>query len=109
MNHPYTFDPLPQPVVATGEFVFAAVGLDHGHIFGMTDGLIGAGAVVKWVFDESPDRIAAFTQRYPTARVASSEQEVLDDPEVRLVATAAIASERAPIGLRAIEDRKSVV
>lgn len=106
MNHPYTFDPLPKPVVAPGDFAFAAVGLDHAHIFGMTDGLIGAGATVTWVFDEDPDRVATFTQRYPTARVASSEQEVLDDPEVRLVATAAVPSERASIGLRAIEAGK---
>src|SRR5690606_15291951 len=102
MSHPYTFDPLPQPAVTPGEFAFAAVGLDHGHIFGMTDGLIGAGATVTWVFDENPERAAAFAEKYPTARIASSEQQVLDDPDVRLVATAAIASERAPIGLRAI-------
>ncbi len=106
MNHPYTFDPLPQPVVAPGEFAFAAVGLDHAHIYGMTDGLIGAGATVTWVFDEDPARVASFTEQYPTARVASSEQQVLDDPEVRLVATAAIPSERASIGLRAIEAGK---
>ncbi|WP_205324662.1 Gfo/Idh/MocA family protein [Glycomyces sp. YM15] len=106
MNHPYTFDPLPQPVVERGEFAFAAIGLDHGHIFGMTDGLIGAGATVTWVFDDDPERAAAFAQRYPTARIASSEQEVLGDPDVRLVATAAIPSERAPIGLRAIEAGK---
>ncbi|MGN6220678.1 MAG: Gfo/Idh/MocA family protein [Microbacterium sp.] len=106
MNHPYTFDPLPQPVVAPGEFAFAAVGLHHAHIYGMTDGLIGAGATVTWVFDEDPARVASFTERYPTARVASSEQQVLDDPEVRLVATAAIPSERASIGLRAIEAGK---
>ncbi|MBG6237821.1 putative dehydrogenase [Mycetocola sp. CAN_C7] len=106
MTHPYTFDPLPQPVVESGQFVFAAVGLDHGHIYGMTDGLIGAGATVKWVFDSDPDRAADFVKRYPTARVAGSEQEVLDDPDVRLVASAAIASERAPIGLRAMEAGK---
>ncbi|MGK9220556.1 MULTISPECIES: Gfo/Idh/MocA family protein [unclassified Microbacterium] len=106
MSHPYTFDPLPQPAVAPGEFAFAAVGLDHGHIFGMTDGLLGAGATVTWVFDENPERAAAFAEKYPTARIASSEQQVLDDPDVRLVATAAIASERAPIGLRAIEAGK---
>lgn len=106
MNHPYTFDPLPQPVVEPGEFAFAAVGLHHAHIYGMTDGLIGAGATVTWVFDEDPARVASFTERYPTARVASSEQQVLDDPEVRLVATAAIPSERASIGLRAIEAGK---
>ncbi len=34
----------PAPVVKPGEFVFAAVALDHGHIYGMTNGLIEAGA-----------------------------------------------------------------
>jgi predicted dehydrogenase len=106
VNHPYTFDPLPEPVVASGEFCFAAVGLDHGHIYGMTDGLLGAGATVTWVFDRDAAKAAAFAKRYPTARVAASEQEILDDADVRLVATAAIASERAPIGLRAIEAGK---
>ncbi|GAT71861.1 Gfo/Idh/MocA family protein [Microbacterium hydrocarbonoxydans] len=106
MSHPYTFDPLPEPVVGPGEFRFAAVGLDHGHIYGMTDGLIQAGAEVTWVLDRDVEKAEDFAKRYPTARVASSEQEILDDPHVRLVATAAIASERAPIGLRAIEAGK---
>lgn len=102
MTHPYTFDPIPEPVVSTGEFSFAAVGLDHAHIFGMTEGLIQAGATVTRVFDTDPVRAAAFAERFPTARVAASEQEILDDPQVLLVASAAIASQRAPIGLRAI-------
>ena len=106
MNHPFTFDPLPEPVVDPGEFRFAAVGLDHGHIYGMTDGLIGAGAEVGVVFDTDPERAADFVKRYPTARIAASEQEVLDDTDVRLVATAAIPSDRAPIALRAIEAGK---
>lgn len=106
MTHPFTFDPLPKPVVRPGEFIFAAVGLDHGHIYGMTDGLVDAGATVKWVYDSNSERASAFAAKYPSARVASSEQEILDDPEVRLVATAAIASERAPIALRAIEAGK---
>lgn len=106
MNHPYTFDPLPEPAAAPGEFSFAAVGLDHGHIYGMADGLIGAGATAKWVFDADADKAASFAKRYPTARVASSEQQILDDPEVRLVATAAIPSERAALALRAIEAGK---
>ena len=103
---PFRFDPLPRPVVGPGEFSFAAVGLDHGHIFGMTDGLIGAGATVTAVYDADPARAADFAKRYPSARVAASEQEVLDDPEVRLVATAAIPSERAGVALRAIEAGK---
>ena len=33
-----------EPVVAPGEFVFAAAALDHGHIYGMCNGLTEAGA-----------------------------------------------------------------
>jgi len=34
----------PEPVVGPGEFVFAAMHLDHGHIYGMCNGLTEAGA-----------------------------------------------------------------
>ena len=40
---------MPKPVVEPGEFVFAAMHLDHGHIGGMTQGLLGAGGTLKWV------------------------------------------------------------
>jgi hypothetical protein len=33
----------PKPVVKPGEFVFSAVRLDHGHIYGMCNGLTEAG------------------------------------------------------------------
>ncbi len=39
----------PAPACQEGEFVFAAVGLDHGHINGMCNGLTEAGAQLKWV------------------------------------------------------------
>ena len=98
----YAPAPMPRPVVEPGEFVFAAAHLDHGHIYGMTEGLIGAGATVKWVYDPDPAKVAAFRQQFPEARVAVSEAQILSDPEVRLVASAAITSERAPVGLRVI-------
>ena len=98
----YAPAPMPRPVVEPGEFVFAAAHLDHGHIYGMTEGLIGAGATVKWVYDPDPAKVAAFRQQFPEARVAISEAQILSDPEVRLVASAAITSERAPVGLRVI-------
>ena len=34
----------PNPVVKPGEFRFGVIGLDHGHIYGMSNGLIEAGA-----------------------------------------------------------------
>lgn len=97
---------MPKPVVEPGEFVFAAMHLDHGHIGGMTQGLLGAGATLKWVYDPQPERIAAFKERFPEVQVASSEEEVLADPEVHLVAAAAVPSERAPLGIRVMEAGK---
>ena len=42
----------PNIVVQKGEFVFAAIALDHGHIYGMCNGLQEAGAELKWVYDQ---------------------------------------------------------
>ena len=39
----YAPAPMPSPVVGPGEFVFGAAHLDHGHIYGMCEGLVGAG------------------------------------------------------------------
>jgi predicted dehydrogenase len=90
----------PNPVVQPGEFAFAAVGLDHGHIFGQTNGLTEAGAVCKWVYDPDPAKVAAFQKLYPTVKAARSEDEVLQDPEVKLVAAAAVPVDRCALGLR---------
>lgn len=102
----YAPQPVPKPVVATGEFAVAAVSLDHGHIFGMVEGLEGAGATCKWVYDPSPEKVAAFVERFPEAQVARSEDEVLADPEVRLVAGAAVTNQRAALGLRVMDAGK---
>ena len=106
MNHPYVFDPLPEPVVGPGDFVFSAVGLAHGHVIGMTQGLIDAGATLRSVYDADPVKVAEFVARFPGVHVAASEREVLSDPDVRLVASADIASDRAPLGLRVIDAGK---
>jgi predicted dehydrogenase len=96
----------PAPVVSPGEFVFAAVHLDHGHIYGQCNGLVEAGAQLKWVYDPEPARVATFQKKYPQVRVARSLEEVLDDPVVRLVAAAAITSERGPLGCRVMRAGK---
>ncbi|HVU16514.1 MAG TPA: Gfo/Idh/MocA family oxidoreductase [Candidatus Didemnitutus sp.] len=90
----------PASVVNSGEFVFAAVHLEHGHIYGQCRGLIEAGAELKWVYDARAAAVDAFRQVFPKVRVARSLDEVLDDPEVHLVAAAAVPSERGPLGCR---------
>jgi predicted dehydrogenase len=96
----------PKPVVEPGEFVFAAVSLDHGHIYGMCNGLTEAGATLKWVYDPDPQKVSAFLKKFPQAKAASSEQAVLEDQEVRLIAGAAVPSERCALGLRAMDHGK---
>jgi len=96
----------PSPVVKPGQFIFAAIALDHGHIYGMCNGLIEAGAQLKWVYDPDPEKVEKFISTYPGVQAARSEQEVLQDAEVRLVAGAAITSERAALGLRVMSHGK---
>ncbi|SDN54027.1 Gfo/Idh/MocA family protein [Acetanaerobacterium elongatum] len=94
------------PVVKPGEFVFAAVGLDHGHIYGMSEGLLEAGATLKWVYDPDPAKMEAFCKRFSQVKPARSEDEVLGDKEVLLVAGACVASERCALGLRVMNAGK---
>ena len=90
----------PQPVVKPGEFIIAAAALDHGHIYGMWNGLTEAGATLKWVYDPDPAKVARFLQQFPQAQVADSLETILNDATIDLVASAAIPSERCPLGLK---------
>ncbi len=95
-----------EPKLTPGEYVFGAVGLEHGHIYGMTSSLLEAGATLKWVWDPDPAKMDAFRSKFPQSRPARSEAEILADPEVRMVAAAAIPSERCALGIRVMESGK---
>ncbi|MHB8130146.1 MAG: Gfo/Idh/MocA family protein [Mobilitalea sp.] len=96
----------PMPVVKAGEFAFAAISLDHGHIYGMCNGLTEAGATLKWVYDPDGEKVAKFCKAFPEVRVAASEEEILRDEEVKLVAGAAVTSLRCALGLRVMDAGK---
>ncbi len=96
----------PSPVVKPGEFTFAAAHLDHGHIYGQCNGLLEAGADLKWVYDPDPKKVEAFAAKYPQAKVARSLDEILADDSVKLVAAAAVPCDRGPIGCRVMQAGK---
>jgi predicted dehydrogenase len=97
----------PPPTAARAPRIrFAAIGLNHGHINGQTEAVIRGGGELVAVFAKEPDLLAAFTKRFPQARVARSEQEILEDTSVTLVVSASIADERAPLGIRAMQHGK---
>jgi len=96
----------PRPVVGPGEFRVAAMHLDHGHIYGMCQGLVEAGAELVAVSDPDPARAARFQERFPSARAVADPRAVLEDPRIHLVAAAAIPDERGPLGCRVMAHAK---
>lgn len=103
---PYQPGPMPAAVVKPGEFVFAATHLDHSHINGQCSALKGAGATLKWVYDPDPKKVEQFQRRFKEVKVARSLEEILQDSEVKLVTSAAVTSERGPLGCRVMESGK---
>ena len=94
------------PVVGEGGFIFSVTGLDHGHIFGQTNGLIDAGATLKYVYDPDPKKVSDFLVRYPQATAVDSLEQILEDDETQCVASASIPCDRGPLGVQVLEAGK---
>jgi predicted dehydrogenase len=85
---------------------FAVVGINHAHIYGMVDAVVrGGGELASWYAPE-PDLATAFAQRYPDARRAGSEREVLEDSTIKLVLSSIVPVQRAPLGIRVMQAGK---
>ena len=85
---------------------FAVCGISHDHIYGMVGAIErGGGVLVAWHGAE-PDKIAAFAKRYPNAKMAASEKEILEDKSIQLVLSSTIPNERAALGVRVMESGK---
>ncbi|MGN0485044.1 MAG: Gfo/Idh/MocA family protein [Lachnospiraceae bacterium] len=95
-----------KPVCARGEFQVGIIGLDHGHIYGMSNGLSEAGASLTMVYDPSPEKVAEYCRRYPEVRAARCREEILENDRIKLIMSAAIPKERCEIGLEAMAHGK---
>jgi predicted dehydrogenase len=85
---------------------FAAIGLNHGHINSQCEAVIRGGGELVWFYAKEPELAAAFAKRFPKAKAARAEAEVLEDASIKLVASAAIPDERAPLGVRVMRHGK---
>jgi predicted dehydrogenase len=99
---PQASAPSPRPA----RIRFAAIGLNHGHINGQVESVKRGGGELVWFYAKEADLAAAFAKRFPEARLARSEQEILDDPRIQLVVSASIANERAPLGVAVMKHGK---
>lgn len=94
-----------EPVVAAGEFTFAAAFFDHGHIYGMINGLTEAGGELALIYDSDAERLEGLKQKFPGVPVADSFEAVLNS-SVQMVAAAAIPNQRGPIGCQVMRAGK---
>jgi predicted dehydrogenase len=88
---------------------FAVIGLNHNHIYAQTDLLLRAGAELVSFFADEPVLVSEYGHRYPKARRARSRREILEDATVQLVVSAAIPSERGPLGVEVMRHGKDYV
>ena len=85
---------------------FASVGLDHDHIFGMTEQLLAAGGELVAFHAREPDLAAEFARRYPQAKRVQDERAILEDGTIQLVISSIIPDQRAPLGIRVMQHGK---
>jgi len=88
---------------------FAAIGLDHPHIFGQTAALLAAGAELVAFHADAPEQARSFARAFAGARAVEDEREILEDESIGVVTSAAIPSERAALGVRAMQHGKDVL
>ena len=85
---------------------FAAIGLNHSHINGQVETVIRGGGKLVSFFAKETELATAFAKRFPEAKLAGSEREILDDSTIHLVVSAAVPSERARLGIQVMEHGK---
>ena len=89
---------------------FAAIGLDHRHIYDLTEGLLAAGAVCVGHDPVTTDGrvLAGFRKRFPGVPAVFRER-LLADPSIDFVVIAAKPSDRADISIEAMRAGKDVL
>ncbi len=85
---------------------FGVIGLNHSHINGQVETVRRGGGTLAAFFAKEPDLAAAFAKRFPEAKQAGSAREILEDPSIQLILSAAIPNERAPLGVEAMRHGK---
>ena len=85
---------------------FAVCGMSHDHIYGMVGAIQRGGGEMVAAWGGEPDKLAAFTKRFPNARIVKTQDEILNDPAIQLVLSSQIPNERAPLAVRAMKAGK---
>lgn len=86
---------------------FAAIGLDHFHIHAQIELMLKHGAeFAAYCGEEEQFFKRSFATTYPQARKVEDRRRILEDDSIALVLSAAVNSERAPLGIEVMRHGK---
>ena len=89
---------------------FAAIGIDHRHIFGMAANLMAEGAEFGgWWTEGEPEPLEGFVKRFPDVPRVDHWQALLDDPSIDLIVISCIPRDRAAHAIAAMAAGKDVM
>jgi predicted dehydrogenase len=85
---------------------FSVIGVNHDHIYVQVEAARRGGGELVSFYAKEPELTAAFSKHYPDVKLAGSEKEILDDPSIKLILSASIPADRAPLGLEVMRHGK---
>jgi predicted dehydrogenase len=85
---------------------FSVIGVNHDHIYTQVEAARRGGGELVSFYAKEPELAAAFSKHYPDVKLASSEKEILEDPSIKLILSASIPNERAPLGIEVMRHGK---
>lgn len=88
---------------------FAAIGLNHSHIYSQVALLLAAGAELGSFYAAEDDLAGQFGAVFDWAKRARSMAQILEDETIHLIVTAAIPAERAAVATAAMQHGKDVM
>src|SRR3954470_4148912 len=97
---------VPAPAPGPSRIKFAVIGINHSHIYSQVEAVQRGGGELVSLFAIEPDLADAFLKRFPQAKRARSENEILEDRSIQLILSSAIPDERAPLGIRVMQHGK---
>jgi predicted dehydrogenase len=96
----------PPPPPADPRIRFSVININHNHIYGMVDAVTRGGGQMVAFYAKEANLVAEFSKRYPQAKLAVSQQEILEDNSIQLIMSSGIPVERAPLGIDVMKHGK---
>ncbi len=85
---------------------FAAMGLDHAHIFSMTRAVVDAGGELVAYWPGHGGLAGLYGKVHPDARAVSDPMEILEDASIPVVLGAGVPADRAALGIQVMRHGK---